>query len=195
MRWLLAVLLLLTPQAESGLFDISLNGRSVGTEEFSILRSGGGYVATGTVRLTVNGESVEAESRMELDPEFNPVSYEYRSGGRSLRMEIGDPTTTVEITVDGEPATYDIRFPAGGVIVDDNFFHHYVLLLNRMGEGGGEVQVFVPQQLTTGPLRVQPTGDGRFDLMTENLRLEARTDDSGRLLRLASPDSSVLVER
>lgn len=195
MRFLLALLLFVSPQAESGRFDISLSGRSVGTEEFSILRSGGGYIATGTVRLSVGGESVEAASRMELDSQFRPVSYEYRSGSRTLQMEIGDPTTTVEITVDGELSTYDIRFPEGGAIVDDNFFHHYVLLLNRMGEDGGEVQAFVPQQLTTGALRVEPSGDGRFDLTTENLRLEARTDDSGRLLRLASPDSSVVVER
>jgi hypothetical protein len=194
MRWLLVAVLLFVPQAENGRFRISLNGGLVGSEEFSVLRSGGGFVASGQLRLRVDGQSVEAESRMELDAEFNPVSYEYRSGNRSLRMEIGEPTT-LEITVDGVSNSLDIRFPEGGVIVDDNFFHHYALLLNQVGEGGGEVQAFVPQQLTTGTIRVEPAGSGRFDLTTENLRLEARIDGEGRLVRLAAPDSSVIVER
>lgn len=190
----LAVLLWL-PQSGSGEFTISVNGMTLGSEQFSILRSDGGFVATGRTRLRVNGGSVEAESRMRLDAELNPLSYEYTSGGQSLRLDIGAEVARVEVTVDGEATSYDIVFPAGGMIVDDNFFHHYLLLLDRVGEDGGSLQVFVPQQLTVGMIEVRPAGERTYDLTTENLRLRASTDAEGRLVRLVGLDTNVVVER
>lgn len=191
---LLAVLLWL-PQTGNGEFEISVNGLRIGTEEFSISRSGTGFIATGRIRLQVNGQNVEAESRMRLDGDLNPVTYEYRSGSRSLSLDIGDPASEVEITVAGEVTSYEILFPPGGMIVDDNFFHHYLLLMERVGTDGGRVEVFVPQQLTAGTLRVEPAGAGTYDLITESLRLRASVDGEGELVRIVGLDSNVVVER
>lgn len=191
---LLAVLLWL-PQAGNGEFTISANGARVGTEQFSVSENRSGFLATGRTRFQINGETVEAESRMQLDSDLNPVSYEYQSGDRSLRMEIGDPATEVRVTVGGEVTSYEIIFPAGAMIVDDNFFHHYQLLMDRLGENGGFIEVFVPQQLTVGTLEMRPLGDGTYDLITENLRLRVSTDSEGRLVRLVGPDSGIVVER
>ena len=81
------------------------------------------------------------------------------------------------------------------MIVDDNFFHHYILLLDRVGNSGGRVPVFVPQQLTVGTLEITPSGPGTYDLVTENLRLSAQTDTDGRLVRLVGAEAGVVVER
>ena len=195
MRVLLLTALLFLPQAESGQFEVSLNGQRIGTEQFSILRSGDGFLATGRMRFQVDGQSVEAESRMELDAALHPVSYEYRSGSRRISVDVGPETAEVEITVDGETTSVDVRFPSDGMIVDDNLFHHYLLLLHRLGAAGGEISVLVPQQLTMGTLRVEPAGDRTYEVVSENLRLRASTDEEGRLVRLVAPDSSVVVER
>lgn len=195
MRGILLVALVWLLQTGNGEFTISIDGQKIGTEEFSISRTADGFVATGRTRLRVGGENVDAESRMELDRDLNPVSYEFRSGSRSLQMKIGDPATDVRVSVDGEVTSYQILFPPGAVIVDDNFFHHYALLMERVGEEGGEVEVFVPQHLTVGTVEVRPAGDRTFDLITENLSLRASTDGEGRLVRLVGLDSNVLVER
>ena len=133
MKALLLALVLVLPQTESAEFTISLNGLRVGTEEFSVLRRGSGFLATGRTELRVGGGTVVAESRMELDSDFSPLSYRFESGDQTIQMEMGEETTHVDITVAGEVTSYDIRFPSGGIIVDDNFFHHYGVLLNRLG--------------------------------------------------------------
>lgn len=195
MRRILLVALAWLIQTGSGEFTISVDGQRIGTEEFSISRTAGGFVATGRTRLRVNGQNVDASSRMELDRNLSPTSYEFRSGNRTLQMEIGDPATDVRVTVDGEVTSYQILFPPGAVIIDDNFFHHYALLMERVGQEGGEVEVFVPQQLTVGTVQVRPVGEGTYDLITENLSLRASTDSEGRLQRLVGLDSNVVVER
>jgi hypothetical protein len=195
MRTTLIAALLWLFQTGSGEFTISIDGSRVGREEFSISRNAGGFVATGRTRLQVNGENVQMDSRMELDADLNPTSYEYRSEGRRLEMDIGDPATDVRVTIDGEVTSYQILFPAGAMIVDDNFFHHYILLMERVGQEGGAVEVFVPQQLTEGTVEVRAVGDGTYDLLTENLSLRASVDSDGRLIRLVGLDSNVVIER
>jgi len=195
MKALLLATLLVMPQTESSEFTISLNGLRVGAEAFSVVRRGGGFLATGRTELRVGGSRVIAESRMELDADFNPLSYQFESGDQTIRMEIGEETTRVDISVAGDETSYDVRFPPGGMIVDDNFFHHYVLLLNHLGEGGGTLPVFVPQQLTVGTLDVVPTGPRTYDLNTENLTLTAGIDEQGRLVELRGLNGNVLVER
>ena len=195
MKVFLLAVLLLWPQADSAEFTISLNGLRVGTEEFSVLRRGDGFLATGRTELRVGGGTVVARSRMELDGDLNPVSYQYDSGDQTIRIDIDGQETRVDITVAGALTSYNVSFPPGGMIVDDNFFHHYALLLNRLGESGGTVPVFVPQQLTVGTLEVVPRAELSYDLTTESLRLTATMDEAGRLIRIAGVDANVVVER
>ena len=182
-------------QVESSRFTVSVEGERVGTEEFSVVRNGGGFLATGHTRLDVNGQRVDVRSRMELDDNFNPITYEYRSGDQVLKVDIAGQVAEVEYTEGGRRTPYDVRFPLGGMIVDDNFFHHYMFVLYRLGEAGGTVPVFVPQQMTLGALEIVRLGEGSYELQSGNLRLRATTDEEGRLLRLNLVDSNVVVER
>ena len=191
----LILLAVLPVQVESARFTILVNGEEVGTEEFTIEQSGDGFLARGRTRLEVDGQTIDVQSRMELDGDLNPISYEYRSAERVVRTEITDLFTEVQIIADGQTTPYDIRFPSDGVIIDDNFFHHHLLLLYRVGDLGGTVPVFVPQQMTLGGLQVRPAGDRTFELESQNLRLRATTDEDGRMIRLVLLDSDVVVER
>ena len=191
----LVLLLVLPLQVENSSFTVTVNGERIGTEEFSIIRNGDGFLATGRTRLELNDQSIDARSRMELDERFNPIKYEYRSGNQVLNVEIEDQVAEIEYTVDGQRTPYDVRFPLGGTIIDDNFFHHYMLLLYRLGDAGGTVPVFVPQQMTLGSIEVNQVGDQAYELDSENIRLLATTDEDGRLLRLVLVDSNIVVER
>ena len=190
------ILLALLPlQVESSEFTVTVNGERIGSEEFSIIRNGDGFLATARTRLEFEGQEIDVRSRMELDEAFNPIAYEYRSGDQVLNIDIGEEVAEIEYTVGGERSPRDVRFPSGGMIVDDNFFHHYMLLLYHIGEFGGTVPVFVPQQMTLGPIRVEPVGDRTYQLRSDNLQLLATTDEEGRLVRLVSEDSRIVVER
>ena len=149
----LILLALLPLQVESSRFTVSIEGERVGTEESSVVRNGDGFLATGHTQLDVNSQRVDVRSRMELDANFNPIAYEFRSEDQVLNVDIAGQIAEIVYTEGGQRTPYDVRFPLGGMIVDDNLFHHYMLVLHRLGEAGGAVPVFVPQQITFGGAR------------------------------------------
>jgi len=187
--------LLLPVQLESARFTVSVDGARIGTEEFTISRRGDGFLAEGRIHLEVHGETVDAQSRMELDAALNPISCEYRSADRTIQVTVGELLTEVEYTLEGQRTPYDIRFPGGAMIIDDNFFHHYLLLLYRQNLGREAVPVFVPQQMTLGTIDVREFEERTYELDSNNLKLRATLDENGRMLRLVLVDSNVVVER
>ena len=196
MNTLSLFLLLLHPvQLESARFTVRVNGERIGSEEFSVSKDGSGFIARGHTRLNVDGKKVDVQSRMELDEYLNPTFYEYRSEEILIRVRLASPVSEVEYTVDGRLTPYDVRIPTNGMIVDNNFFHHYLLLLYKVGRDGGELPVFVPNEMRLGSVAVRPTGNLTYELDSSNLKLQATTDSNGRLLRLVLPDSNVVVER
>jgi hypothetical protein len=196
MNLLFAFFLLFTPiKAENGQFTIYQDGKKIGTEDFSISPKQGGYFAQGHTQIAVNNEQFDLQSRMELNEKLIPTFYELQSKGSVLRMKVGNPLTELEYTVDGKSEPQDIRFPADGAIIDDNFFHHYLILLYRAGLSLTTIPTFVPQQLTLGTLTIRPTGKQMFELETSNVKMIATTDSEGRLIRLSVPDAKVVVER
>ena len=86
---ILTALLLLVPVTESGRFTIKQNGRTIGTEEFSVRTREKGYVVEGRTRL--EGDPTVLSSRMELDENLIPISYEYSKGGKGTIRVVVDP--------------------------------------------------------------------------------------------------------
>jgi hypothetical protein len=189
------VLLIASIRPESGTFTIYSDGKKIGTEEFTITAERGGWFAQGRTRISTDGQSFDLRSRMRLNEELLPVSYEFETRGAVIKLNVGDPTSELEIGTDGKTQKHDIRFPAGGAIIDANFFHHYLLLLHRVGIGGKTVDVLIPREMTTGQLRIRDAGNRSFELETSDGRAVATTDADGRMLRLAFPDAKVVVER
>src|SRR5262245_2528431 len=177
MNILFSLILLLAPiMAETGRFTIYQDGKKIGTEDFSIAPQAGGYVAQGRTQISLNAQVLDLQSRMELDEKLNPTSYEFQSNSIKIRLKVGNPLSELEYTVDGKTEPRDIRLPADGAIIDDNFFHHYLILLYRAGSAATSIPTFVPQQLTLGTLTVRPSGNRTFELETSNLKLVATTD-------------------
>lgn len=191
---ILAALLFLAPiTPETGRFNIMQNGQRVGTEEFSITVKGAGYLVEGRTQLA--GDPVLLTSRMELDSRLNPVSYEYGQGTAAIRLRISQPTSEFITSNAGVESSTDFRLPEGSFIVDNNFFHHYVLLMYRVGNAGGTLPIFVPQDMRRGSATIVSKGNSRFELQMGDVKLLATTDANGRLLRLEVPDAKVVIER
>jgi hypothetical protein len=182
-------------KTESSRFTITQNGKKVGTEEFSITaRKGGGYIAEGSTKL--NSESSAIKSRMELDEQLRPISYEYRRGAGVIRMKIDKPLSEYETGTGDKLTSINFRFPENGFIVDNNFFHHIQLLLYKLDRKGGEATIVVPQDMNLGAVTVTPRDKQTFDLQMGDVKMEATIDPfDGRLLRLAAPAAKVVVER
>ena len=192
---LAATLLLLGPvNLESGKFTITQDGKKVGTEQFTIsARRGGGYIAEAKIQLL--GESSMQSSRIELDEKLRPISYEYIRGKGAIRVKFAQPITEYETESDGKKSSIDLKLPEDTAIVDNNFFSHYVLLLYKVGEAGGELPVFVPQDIQPGLAIVKPKGSNVYELNIGYVTMEATTDKSGKLIKLTAPASKVVVER
>ena len=196
MNILLSLALLLAPiKADSGRFTIYQNGQRIGTEDFTINPKRGGYSAEGRTQISTGTQTFDLKSRMELNEQLMPLSYEFQTQGIVISLKVEDPISELEYTGDGKTESRDIRFPANGAIIDANFFHHYLLLLYRAAISGQTVSVFVPREMTVGQLRIRDAGNRTYELETSDGKAVATTDADGRMIKLTFPDSKVVVER
>jgi hypothetical protein len=188
--------MLLAPiKVESGHFTIYQDGQKIGTEEFSISQRSEGYLAVGHTQISVENQTFDLRSRMELDQQLKPTFYEFESKGNIVRLKVGKPISELEYSVDGKTQPQEVNFPDDGAILDANFFHHYLVLLYRAGARETTMSTFVPQQMTLGTLTIRPTGNRTFEIETSNVKMVATTDPDGRLLRITVPEAKVVVER
>lgn len=185
-------LALITVKPENGRFTIYQDGKAIGVEQFSISTIPGGYRATGEMRL--DGESAPMKSRMDLDQDLNPTSYEYEDSRGVVRVKIDSPLSDYEQVVNGQSSSETIEFPKGGFILE-NLFHHYLLLLYKVAAGPESLPIFTPQSLGVGLATIQKTGKTTFSLDIKGAKMEATTDADGRMIRLAVPDAKLVVER
>jgi hypothetical protein len=194
---ILAALLLLAPVVtESGRFVIKQNGKTIGTEEFSIRMKDKGYLVEGRTRL--DGDPTPLTSRMELDENLIPTTYEYSRGAKgSIRVKVDTKSSSELVITENGKADSDTNFyyPPGASIVDNNFFHHYLLLLYRVKSAEQSLAIFVPQDMQVGLAKVKSTGKNTYALDVGAVKIEATVDEQGRLLRLAVPEAKVVVER
>jgi hypothetical protein len=195
MTAIIATLLFLAPVVtESGKFTIKQDGRTIGTEEFTVRPREKGYTVEGRTKL--NADPNTLTSKMELDENLIPTSYEYSNGKGSIRVRV-DKERTSELTIieNKEESATNFRFTPGSSIVDNNFFHHYLILLYRVKGADSLFPIFVPQDMQVGLARIKATANRTYSLEVGDVKMEATVDENGRLLRLAVPASKVVVER
>jgi hypothetical protein len=191
---ILTVLLMLAPiTPETARFTIRQDGRTIGTEEFTIRSRDRGWVAEGKTQLV--GDPSPLSSRMELDENLNPTAYEYKRGLGTIRIKVQSPLSEMTIGGQGSDSSTEFRFPEGGFIIDNNFFHHYLLLLYKVTGADQRFGIFVPQDMQVGQARVRSTGNRTYAIEVGDVKLEATVDSTGRLTRLAVPAAKVVVER
>jgi hypothetical protein len=192
MTLLLSVLLLFTPvKVERARFNISKDGRRIGTEEFTIGKKGSNYTLEGKATIA----DVTMSSKMELDEKLVPISYEVSNEAGKIKITVAQPTSQIQTTVGNSSSSTDFRFPAGAAILDNNLFHHYVILLYRAQMGETSIPIVVPSDMSIGSAVIRSTGPRSYDLQIGDVKMQATTDADGSLIKLTVPGANVVVER
>lgn len=197
---------------EKGKFDILLDGKSVGHEEFDIAPGSAGWVAKGTTKLTPPGSPASTVTgNLVLRPDGAPVSYEWtaqteKTNGAHIVFENGVAKMTLEMQ-GARPFEQDLSFSSPLIAVLDNNLYHQYAILARLYDwtrrGTQTFSVLIPQDLTPGSITVDWSGavsaDGKtyegLKVVTSDLEVMLYFDPNHKLMRLEVPSAKVAVVR
>jgi hypothetical protein len=197
---------------EKGKFDILLDGKSVGREEFDIAPGGAGWIAKGSTKLNPPGApSATVTGNLVLQPDGVPVSYEWTSqtektNSAHIAFVGGVAKMTLEMQ-GARPFEQDLTFSSPLIAVLDNNLYHQYAILARVYDwskrGTQTFSVLIPQDLTPGSITVDwvgaVTADGKtyegLKVVTADLEVVLYLDPNHKLMRMEVPSAKVAVVR
>jgi hypothetical protein len=196
---------------DRGKFNILLDGKSIGREEFEIQPSGAGWVAKGSASLQTPDGSAKVTGNLTLQADGVPVSYDWSSQtdkANSAHIDFVNGVAKTTLQVQGaRPFQQENSFGSPLILVlDNNLYHQYELLAHLYDwskRGAQSFPVLIPQELTPGTITVESggsaTADGKsYDLLrvtTSDLEIQLFLDSNHKLHRLEVPASKVVVAR
>jgi hypothetical protein len=198
--------------ADKGKFNILLDGKSVGREEFSIEPAGAGWVAKGATSLqTPDGKSAKVTGNLTMQPDGIPLSYDWTSqtdktNSANIVFTNGVAKTTLQVQ-GAHPFQQENSFNSPLVaVLDNNLYHQYEVLAQIYDwskRGPQSFPVLIPQELTPGMITVESTGSATADgksfeslkIATSDLEIRLFLDTNHKLHRLEVPASKVVVAR
>lgn len=196
---------------DKGRFRITQQGRTAGTQDFELSRSGDFWIARSQATLRAAGAEVRATGQLRLRPDGTPVRYEWTAQGPtrasgSVEFENGLARTTIDLG-GKEPVRQDFQFTSPRVVIlDNNLYDHYALfarLYDWNARGAQTFPVLIPQDMTPGSVTVEalsPQTAGGATLETlrvrsPDLEILLYLDAERRLLRLEVPAAQVSIVR
>jgi len=187
---------------DKGKFRILVGGQQVGTEEFEITPSGGGWLAKGTSEIqSAQGPAQRVTGTLQLHADGVPDHYEWSTDGAkkaSSAIGFANNVATIELRLDGrKPFTQTFTFNSPMVVVlDNNLYHQYVVLahLYDWSKGGAQnFAVLVPQDMTPGTVTVD-SQQNELRVKSEDNELDLYLE-SGRLVRIVAPAANAEIIR
>lgn len=199
-----------TQQLDRGTFELRAGGESVGTETFAIRRERGSVRAVGRIQLTSGGTTWRAgQVWLQTDPNFRPQIFRLEpeaSEGETAAAVRQDSRLRVQTTSSaGQRSKEFVASPELSVLHLDVAHHLYLLLRQHASalDAQGEIRVpaVLPVRRDRVTLRIlrgetqeitvagRPRQAVRHVVEAQDVRLEAWTDDQGRILRVHYPDS------
>jgi hypothetical protein len=196
---------------DKGKFVISVNGVPVGTEDFSIVRAGGDWIAKGTTEIHAGEETSKITGELRLNGSVEPLRYMCSAGnGKKITSTTTFAGTSAHIILDlGEgkdPIRQDFTFASPVVVLDDNLYYQYEILAHAYNWKTGGAQtfaVFIPQEQAPGTITAEAgapvTLDGakyeQLTMRTPDLEVTLYLDAAHRLMRLMVPASKAEIRR
>ena len=138
---------------DRGRFEVAVNGRTVGTETFSIRQTGTGndtrVIAAGQIRTMSSGDAGTMDILMELTGTgWMPTAYQNKIGGegaRQIGFELRGTRFESRVTSDAGERVREYRASPGTRILERGVAHHFHFLAPRAGSDPGPVPVIVPR--------------------------------------------------
>lgn len=200
---------------EEGTFVLTLNGREIGTETFSIRRSGAGeevrVIAQGVVELMLpEGFRSMAPALEAMGPALSLTNYQLKVSGdvqREVYVRLNGRRFMATTRTESGEQMREFRAGPGSLLLEDDVAHQYFLLGPYLDQESATLSVLIPRrgrQVRMRLVRLGPedleTTDGSV-IRARHFRLEAGEDsrevwfdEQGRVLRVARPDSGFLAE-
>ncbi|HKM66623.1 MAG TPA: hypothetical protein VJX70_05610 [Candidatus Acidoferrum sp.] len=197
---------------DKGKFNILLEGKSVGHEEFEIQPSGAGWLAKGSTSLqTPDGKSAKVTGSLTLQPNGAPVSYEWTSQTdktNSAQVVFVNGVAKTTLQMQGAHSFQQENSFGSPLIavLDNNLYHQFELLAHLYDwskRGAQSFPVLIPQELTPGTISVDSTGPATAEgksyeglkVTTSDLEILLYLDSAHKLIRLEVPSAKVAVVR
>jgi hypothetical protein len=205
-----------TVSLDEGAYRISVGGKEVGTETFSIRQNGTGesavIIAVGRVVLDADKGPQEVNSELQLAGRtLRPAAYEVRvqgAGAERITGRVVGSRFSAQIVSSAGESMREYLAGDGAIVADDGVAHHYYFLAQRLDNGAGRIPVIIPRQ--NRQVTAQVTVAGTEHLTIGGTSLEARKlvivpagsperdvwiDARGRVLKLEIPSSGFVALR
>lgn len=197
---------------DEGTFRLSVRGTPVGTETFTLRRSGEGDGATTVAQGRIVLDSgQQTRSLLQFEgPDLRPTAYQIEVTGPEKQSITGQAAgnrfrATIMSTAGEQMREY--LTSEGAVVLDEGVAHQHYFLMSVTG-GNGRLAVIVPRQSRQVPATISTvatesiTVDGQTT-QARRVRVEPQglplriiwVDAQNRILRFSIPDESYLAER
>lgn len=200
---------------DEGVFLIVVDGSEVGTESFSIRRTGSGddaqVIATAEIRMDVPEGRLDLRPALQVSGEDMAVSaYQIKVSGHEqeeVYVHLDDRRFVARVRSERGQQEREYRAAPGTLLLDTRAAHQYYFVGQRAGTTGGSVPIIVPRENRQYDLQVtvggtESTTVGGEQVQARRLRLEGGgatrdlwIDTEGRVLRLEFRDESYVVIR
>lgn len=205
-----------TTTLDEGSFRISIGGKEVGTETFSIRQNGAGegavIIAVGRVVLDADRGPQELSSELQVGGRtLRPAAYEVRVQGtdaeRITGRVVGGRFSAQIVSPAGE-SMREYLAGDGAILVDDGVAHHYYFLARRLEGASARIPIIIPRQ--SRQVIAQVRAAGNEEITVGGKKIDARRisvtpgaapertvwiDEEGRVLRLEIPASGFRAVR
>lgn len=205
-----------TVTLDEGAYRLSVGGKEVGTETFSIRQNGSGdgsvIIAVGRVVLDAERGQQEVSSELQVaGRSLRPAAYEVRvqgAGAQRITGRVVGGRFSAQIVSSAGESMREYLAGDGAVLADDGVAHHYYFLARRLAGGTARVPVIIPRQNRQVIAQVSAVGSERLSVGGQSI--EARklsivpagtperfvwVDAQGRVLRLEIPGTGFLAAR
>ena len=195
---------------DEGSFTITVNGRTVGRENFRITSNTRGSATEYVARADVTYGDRKQSTELRTEAEGGVVRYVIttRAAGatESWEGDVAAGRLSAKISSARGTSAREYMMTPGALLLDDGVMHQYWFLALRARDGG--IPVVVPRQTNVkATVTMTTVGEeqlqiGNHDLASTHLRAavgseatDVWVDKSGRLLKIAVPSRGIVAVR
>jgi hypothetical protein len=175
-----------------GEYRIYLYGREIGVEKFLLTTSEGGAASSSTLDFRNPGQGpkkVFLETKLEMDAQYLPKSYELRSevdGQKgTIRCDFAPNQAIFEYSSTDVSRRNGLLVGSRYTILDTNTFHHFIFLARLFKYDGGKTpqifEVVIPQEKDIGTLKISELNKETLLVKGKKVTVTRLLLDSGSL--------------
>jgi hypothetical protein len=189
-------------KADSGKFEISVNGQKIGSEDFSLAQQGKEWVARGNTEVHTASGNAHVTGELHLTPSGAPVKYVWIADtGHKVSSTTTFDGTVAKMSTDigkEKPFEQSFQFTAPVVVLDNNLYDQYCVLAQLYDWSARGVQnfpVLIPQDRSPGSISVEAISQNELRMKTSDLELTVHVDSAHRVMRISVPSSKAEIVR